>query len=266
MQTTPMKEAAMPTRRTILKIVKLIAMAMAGATVLAGCTRYHDYSAFVREPRPVASEQTYLLEPPDEIQISSRRVREIASHYERIRPDGKVTLPLLGSVYAAGKTPEQLRAELEVLAAKYYEDADVNVKVTSFASKKVFVFGEVLAPGPYPYTGSNTVLGTLARAQPNRLADPGRIHILRPSPDGDLVRRMTISLDQMIKTGDTTLDVVMQEGDIIYVPANMLAATGLAIQQLLLPLQPAVATVQAPTQIYSYGTQQPYQNGEGNSP
>lgn len=253
----------MPTRSTILKIVKLVAMALAGATVLAGCARYHDYSAFVREPRPVSSEVTYTLEPPDEVHISSRRVREIASHYERIRPDGKITLPLLGPVHAAGKTPESLRAELQTLATKYYEDADINVKVTSFASKKVFVFGEVSVPGPYPYTGNNTVLGMLARAQPNRLADPGRIHVLRPSPDGDLVRRMTISLDQMIKTGDTTLDVVMEEGDIIYVPANPLAATGLAIQQLLLPLQPAVATVQSPTQLYDYSNQEPYKSSEG---
>jgi protein involved in polysaccharide export with SLBB domain len=250
--------AAMTHRSNILKLVKLVAMTIAGVTALVGCTRYHDYSAFVREPKPLASEQVYRLEPPDEVHISSRRVREIASHYERIRPDGMITLPLLGPIYVAGRTPEEVRAELQLLAARYYEDADINVKVTSFASKKVFVFGEVSTPGPYPYTGNNTVLGMLARAQPNRLADPGRIHVLRPSADGDLVRRMTINLDQMIKTGDTTLDVVLQEGDIIYVPANPLAATGLAVQQLLLPLQPAVATVQAPTQLYDYSSQEPY--------
>ena len=246
-------------RRIILKLVKFVAFALAGATVLAGCApRYHDYSAFVRDPKPLASDQTYILEPPDEVQVSSRRVREIASHYERIRPDGRITLPLLGSVMVAGKTPEEVRAELQEMASAYYEDADINVKVTAFASKKVFVFGEVTVPGPYPYTGSNTVLQMLARAQPNRLADPSRIHVLRPSPDGDLVRRMTVSLDDMVKSGDTTLDAVLEEGDIIYVPANGLATVGLAIQQLLLPLQPAVATVQAPTQIYDYGNQEPY--------
>lgn len=237
-------------------------MMLAAATVLAGCTRFHDYDAFVREPRPLASEVAYIIEPPDEINVSSRRIREIASHFERVRPDGMITLPLLGPVYVAGKTPEELRVELEERASKFYEDADVNVKVTAFASKRVFVFGEVAAPGPYPFTGNNTVLATLARAQPNRLSDPGRIHVLRPSSDGELVRRMTINLDRMVRTGDTTLDVVMQEGDIIFVPANPLAATGLAIQQLLLPLQPAVATVQSPTQLYEYSNQEPYRSSE----
>ena len=226
----------------------------------AGCQRYHDYGAFVRHPKPLASDKAYIIEPPDELMVTSRRVREIGSHMERVRPDGLITLPLLGPVYVAGKTPEELREEITQLASKYYEDADINVKVTGFASKKVFVFGEVGIPGPYPYTGANTVLGTLSRAQPSRLADPSRIHVLRPSPDGELVHRMTVDLDMMVRTGDTMLDAPLEEGDIIFVPPSGLASVGLALQTLLLPIQPATSVVQAPPNIYDAGQQQPYKS------
>ena len=135
------------------------------------------------------------------------------------------------------------------MAREYYEDADVSLRVGAFNSKKIFVFGEVGGPGAYRYDGSNTILETLAAAQPTRLADPSRIHILRPDRDGEGIHRMTISLEKMVKEGDTTLNAVLEEGDIIYVPANGLAAVGLGLQQVLLPIQPAAQTVRGPANI-----------------
>lgn len=234
--------------------------------LLAGCApKYHDYEAFIIEPKPMVTSTEYRLAPPDVITIRSMRVREIHGQSERIRPDGKITLPLIGSVFIAGMTPEEVGELLTARAREFYEDADVNVHVTVFASKQIFVFGEVGSPGPYPYHGRNTVLEMMAYAQPTRLADPSRVQILRPSADGEVRRRMTINLDEMVKRGDTSLDAVLEEGDIIYVPPNPLAAVGLGFQQLLLPLQPAAATVKGPAQIEqsatgtaSYGSQHGY--------
>lgn len=224
----------------------------AALLALTGCApTYTDYSAFIRQPRPLVTASEYRMAPPDVILITSKRVKEINGHQEVIRPDGRITLPLLGSIYVAGRTCEEVSAELESLAQQYYEEADVSLRVVRYASQKIFVFGEVFAPGPYPYDGANTVLETLAAAQPSRLADPSRIAILRPSPDGELRKRMTIDLDKMVKEGDTALDAVLENGDIIYVPPNPLAAMGLALQQLLLPIQPAAATVRGPAEIES---------------
>ncbi len=222
---------------------------LTGLAVMGGCTYYTDYSSFISEPRPLVTLTEYHMAPPDEVQITSKRVREIDRHREQIAPDGRITVPLLGSVFVAGRTCADVAAELEAKARDFYEDADVTMRVTSFRSKKIYVFGEVGAPGPYSYDGANTVLETLATAQPTRLADPSRIHVLRPNKDGELIRRMTINLDKMIKEGDTALDAVLEEGDIVYVPANGLAAVGLALQQLLLPLQPMAMTIQRPTEI-----------------
>jgi polysaccharide export outer membrane protein len=222
---------------------------VATAGFLVGCTTYHDYDAFVTRPQPVVTATEYRMAPPDVILIESKRVKEIDQHRETIRPDGRITLPLLGSVFIAGRTPEEASLELSGMAREYYQDADVSLRVVSFNSKKIYVFGEVLAPGPYAYDGANTILEVLAHSQPSRLADPDHIHILRPSADGKTVKRMTINANKMIKEGDTSLDAVLEEGDIVFVPPNALAAVGLAFQQLLLPIQPAAATVKGPADI-----------------
>lgn len=227
-----------------------ILLLMVCALIASGCSKtYTDYSSFISEPRPVVTATDYRMSPPDTVRIYSKRVREINGHTEAISPDGKLTLPLLGRVFVAGKTTEEVSAELQTLAQEYYEDADVSVRVVGYASKKIFVFGEVSQPGPYPYNGANTVLATLARAQPTRLANPSKVQLLRPNADGELIRRMTVDLDQMVKHGDTLLDAVLEEGDIIYVPPTALASVALGFQQLLLPFQPIASTVAGPAQV-----------------
>ncbi len=252
--------SAMPLYHRTRRVV-VVATAL---TVLGGCTRYTDYGAFLSEPRPLVTSTQYVVAPPDQLKISSKRVREINGHVETIRPDGKITLPLLGSVFVAGRTVEEISADLQERSRDFYGDVDVSVKVSSFRSKKVFVFGEVSSPGPYTYDGANTVLEMLAVSQPSRLADPARIHVLRPHPNGDVRKRMTIDLNKMIVEGDTTLDAVLEEGDIIYVPANPLATVGLALQQVLLPLSPAAATVNGPGSIHGGLNRQPYSSQASN--
>ncbi len=226
------------------------ALAAALLLLLAGCTRvYSDYNAFVTDPHQLVSANEYRMAPPDVIQIRSKRVREIAGYSERISPDGRINLPLLGPVFVAGKTSQELAAELEDMARLYYQDADVSVHVVGYHSQKIFVFGEVASPGPYAYTGANTLLRLMAQAQPTRLADPAKIQVLRPNRDGRLVKRMTVNLNTMVMEGDMTLNTMLEDGDVIYVPANPLAAVGLTMQQILMPIRPLAETVRGPKDI-----------------
>ena len=229
-----------------------------------GCARgpYTDYSAFLPESKPLVSASNYRIMPPDVVQIDAKQVREIHGHREQVRSDGHLTLPLLGSVYVAGKTPEQVSAELATMARQFYEDAEVTLRVASYNSQKVFVFGEVRSPGAYTYTGANTVLAMMAMAQPTRLADTSRIHIHRPDDNGGVTRRMTVDLDQMVQGGDISLNAVLDESDIIYVPPTGFASVGLALQQLLLPILPAAEVVGGPADVYSNTQQRPYTNGD----
>lgn len=242
--------ASIPLRNAARQLLRLIGVAAALLGLgLAGCTRSIDRDTFVHSPTPLVTATEYKLSPPDVITIVSQRVREINGHTEQIRPDGRITLPLLGSVFVAGQTCEQVSAELQRRSREYYEDADVSLRVVGFNSKKIYVWGEVSAPGAYPYDGTNTVMGTLARAQPTRLANNGWIEVLRPNREGQLIRRLTIDLDDMVKNGDIALNGLLEEGDVIYVPPTPLASMGLMLQQLLLPIQPAVQVVQGPADI-----------------
>ena len=240
----------MPERMAIHHRLVTTTLLIVCALTAGGCMKtYTDYSTFIAEPRPVVTATDYRMSPPDTVQIYSKRVREIHLHTEAISPDGKLTLPLLGRVFVAGKTTEEVTAELELLAQEFYEDADVSVRVTRYSSKKIFVFGEVSRPGPYAYNGANTVLDTLSKAQPTRIADPSKIMVLRPNADGEMIRKMTVDLDKMVKGGDTLLNAVLEEGDIIYIPPTTLAAVGLGFQQLLLPFQPIANTIAGPADI-----------------
>ncbi len=228
-----------------------LAMLLCLFTVTVGCKApvYTDFDAFVAGDEVETGATEYRMSPPDVITIRSKRVRELDGLSQQIRPDGKLDLPLLGTVNVAGRTPEDVSAQLELLAQEYYHDADVSLSIAQYRSQQIFVFGEVGRAGPQRYTGTNTVLNTLASAQPTRLADPDRITIVRPGKADEPPARMTIDLNHIVREGDRTLDAMLEEGDIIYVPPNPLARTGLAIGQLLLPLQPAAQVVQSPTSI-----------------
>jgi hypothetical protein len=74
---------------------------------------------------------------------------------------------------------------------------------------------------------------------------------------------MTVDLNKMIREGDTTQNAVLEEGDIIYVPPTGFAAVGLALQQILLPIQPAAAVVGGPSDIYTNYRSKPYVDNTG---
>jgi len=239
------------------RIMFTAALAAAMLLMLSGCSsnpQFTDYHAFIQEPRMPASNSPYLIGPPDVLEFRSTRVREIGTYREVVSPDGFVNVPLLGRVYVAGRTVQSLQQELEERASFYYQDADINCRVTLYASKKIFVFGQVQAPGEYFYNGSNTVMNTLARAQPTERADPSSIAIVRPDENGELRARMTINLDHMIKTGDTTLNAVLQEGDIVYVPPSGIGKATISFEQLLMPFQPLSELVNGPAQVNESAT------------
>ena len=248
------------TLRPRLACASLLALIVLLASTGCQHQQFADLEAFtIDQLRQDENLEAYRMGPPDVIRIESYRVREIDGHNETISPDGRIHLPLLGPIEVAGRTIDEVRAELIEKAQFYYEDADVNVRIVRYASKRFFVFGQVAAPGAYFFDGSNTVLNTLAQAQPTHLADPSRIIVLRPNAEGEMLARMTIDLDDMIQGGDMSLNAVLQDGDIMYIPPNSMAQVGLAFQQLLLPLQPILETVQRPADISQAATgQRPY--------
>jgi len=212
----------------------------------SGCVpQYTDYDAFMTEPRPIVGGRPYVIEPPDTIRVIAPEAPEIHDQSKRLRPDGFITFYLLGDIFAAGKTPTQLASEIEEKISRFYRDVKVQIEVTGFNSKVYYTAGET-SQGPKPYTGQDTVLDAVLSAGVPRTARPSRLIVLRPNEDRELIRRMTIDFTEMTEKGDLTYNAVLEEGDIIFMPINPLAAVGVAIGNLLLPVDPAIELASTP--------------------
>jgi polysaccharide export outer membrane protein len=105
----------------------------------------------------------YIIGADDVMSVVFWRDKELSADVT-VRPDGKISLPLLNDIQAAGLTPAQLKDRISEEAKKYVEDPNVTVEVKAINSRKVFITGEVRKPGPYPLTGSATVLQLISIA------------------------------------------------------------------------------------------------------
>ncbi|MBB6430862.1 polysaccharide biosynthesis/export family protein [Algisphaera agarilytica] len=201
---------------------------------MLGCqpTQHTDFSAFVQEPRPTVVGQDYTVGVPDELVVTVMSDRGVEEIVQTLGPDGKLRLKGFGIVQAAGQTTTEITETLNEIAQTTDGIHSLAVRVQTFASQKVFVFGQVESTGGQAYHGTNSVLEVVAAAKPNLRADVRNVQVLRPSPDGEFRRQMTVDLDAMVRGGDTTLDVVLAEGDIVFVPPTALGSIGLTFQQL----------------------------------
>jgi polysaccharide export outer membrane protein len=216
---------------------------------ITGCfsSRPADIEAFIKPRQVDVTAESYVLQPPDEIEIHCLRVPEIHEQRQRIRPDGKVSFEALGEIEAAGKTPEQVADILRMKVIALYAltgDKPIEVRVVVYRSKVFYVLGQVYLPGPKDYTGRDTVLRALAEAQPNPMAWVERVQVIRPSGDENIKPKIfEFNLDRMIAHGDTSKNVLLQEGDIVYVPPTVLAGIAMKVEEFVRPIGRAFSTV-----------------------
>ena len=210
--------------------------------ILAGCfsSNPRDIKAFAKPSQVLVTSDKYILQPPDEIEIHCLKVAELNLQKQRIRPDGKVNFEAIGEIEVAGKTPGEVGEILKQKAQKLYAltgDSPIDVRIAVYASQHYYVMGEVESPGPRVYTGRDTVLFALTAANPTVLAWKERIQIIRPSGDKNVKPKIfEVNFDKMIAHGDASKDVLLQEGDVIYVPPTILAALGEKIEELVRPI------------------------------
>lgn len=215
--------------------------------LVLGCSHSNeDIVSFLKSHEHVVSGNRYTLAPPDVIRIHAPVSPEVNSTTQQINPQGKVSLKLLGEVKVAGLTPQEAASKIELLLDRYYTAPKVGVEVVSYNSKSVYLFGEVSAKGPYAYTGRDTLLDLVAKARPTFLAWQAKVEVIRPDPVTKERKKLVVNLDEMIRKGDPTMNVLLEEGDIIYVPPTPLAWVGLRVRELLYPVEPVVETYQRP--------------------
>ncbi|PYN80898.1 MAG: sugar ABC transporter substrate-binding protein [Candidatus Rokuibacteriota bacterium] len=164
----------------------------------------------------VAMDGAYKIGPDDVLDIAVWNNATV-SRAVPVRPDGKISLPLLNDVPVAGLTPMQLRDVLTKKLAEFMPSPEVSVIVREVRSFNISVVGEIRNPGRYELKGRTTVLDALARAGPfNDFASRGRIFVLRPN--GVAVKRIPFNYGKVIAADAEHENFVLQPGDIVVVP------------------------------------------------
>jgi protein involved in polysaccharide export with SLBB domain len=116
--------------------------------------------------------------------------------------------------------------------------------ILTYQSKFYYVLGEVYLPGQKEYTGRDSVLSALAQARLNPMAWKQRIQVIRPSSDPNIRPKIfEINYDKLVAHGDTSQNVLLQEGDVIYVPPTILAGIAQVIEEFARPIGRAFSTV-----------------------
>jgi polysaccharide export outer membrane protein len=134
-----------------------------------------------------------------------------------VRPDGKISLPLLNDVQAAGLTPEEMRADLEKSAQKYIEDPNASVVVKEIHSRKVFITGNVAKPGTFPLTGDMNVLQLIAMGGGIlEYADSKNIVVMRTEHGAQ--EQFKFNYNDVIKGKQVQQNILLKPGDTVVVP------------------------------------------------
>ena len=199
------------------RLVSVLALTAASAV----CASAAGQNAAARPASAVApaaaaapSADEYVIGPDDVLSISFWREKDLSADVT-VRPDGKVTVPLLNDVMASGRTPEQLRDAIQQLARAYLEDPTPTVVVKEIKSRRVFITGQVEKPGPYPLNDRLTVLQLIAVAGGlKEFADGKSITVMRtvngrvvalPFNYRDVIRRKHLDQNVELRPGDTVV-------------------------------------------------------------
>ncbi len=213
-----------PTRRPdLLRWTLTVLVALVGALALSACQ-----SSPHRVANPVALQDlngngpeaeaaAYVLRPGDSLDVRFFYNPEL-NEAVMIRPDGRISLQLVGEQQAAGLSPGELEQRLREAYSRDLKTPEVSVIVTNVPSYQVYVDGEVGAPGTVPIAGGMTVLQSVARA--GGFGDSARrdeVVLIRRVP-GEEPQVAVLNLDGAINGSDLSQDVRLQPYDVVYVP------------------------------------------------
>jgi polysaccharide export outer membrane protein len=158
----------------------------------------------------------YVIGAEDVLTIVFWRDKEMSAEVV-VRPDGKISLPLINDVQAAGYTPEQLRAELEKAAAKFVAEPNATVVVRQINSRKVYITGNVAKPGTYPLVDDMTVLQLIAVGGGLlEYADAKDIVVMRRENGKD--RQFKFNYKDVVRQRNVAQNIVLKPGDTVVVP------------------------------------------------
>jgi polysaccharide biosynthesis/export protein len=219
-----------PSCLAMLRSIPVLGLLLALAAPLAGCTgppRGGTEVAPMRtDPGRVGDNKMsdeYIIGAGDQLSIFVYRNPDLSEPGVAVRPDGRISTPLIEDIVAAGKKPKELARELEKKLAKFIQDPNVTVIVRSFVGppdRQVRVIGEATEPTAIPYRDHMTLLDVMIATKGlTKYASGNRAVIVRIDPNGKR-RSINVKLSDLIKDGDISQNIEMVPGDTLIIPQS----------------------------------------------
>ena len=206
---------------SFVQLVKLF-IAVASVSLIAACVHSPSTTDTATASSETVSSDAYeyKIGPGDTLDIFVWRNPDVSTKDVPVRPDGRVSAPLVDSLMASGKTPSQLAQDIETILAEYIRDPLVTVTVKTVRGgidQLVRVIGEVTKPGAIPYSRNMTVLDVMLAVQGlTEFADGNKAKLVRAEGSEFIVR-----LDDLLKGGQVGANTDVLPGDILIVPESL---------------------------------------------
>jgi polysaccharide export outer membrane protein len=188
--------------------------------LLAGCATSAPVDVVGSKPNSTAAQQ-YRIGPGDQLQVFVFNQPELTTSVP-VRPDGRISTPLVEDMQAAGKTPNELGRDIENVLGEFVRAPKVSIILTNFVGTfgdQIRVVGEAAHPQALPYRNGMTLLDVMiAVGGLGQYAAGNRAHLIR-RVEGKSVE-MRVRVDDLINKGDLGANVVIQPGDVLSIPQS----------------------------------------------
>jgi polysaccharide export outer membrane protein len=200
----------------------LIALAVAAGLGACAEPRQGPLASAAATAAPEPAAPNYIIGPGDSLGIFVYRQPELSSDVP-VRPDGRISLPLVPDIQAAGRTPTELAGAIQQQLREYVRDPTVTVIVRSFVgppARQIRVIGEAANPIAIPYREGMTLLDVLIASQGlTRFAAGNRAEVIRREP-GQAPQVIRVRLNDLLREGDISQDMAMRPGDTLVIPQS----------------------------------------------
>ena len=207
------------------RIARLLAGSAVAALALSGCATSGDAqlpaASFVAMQEGPGED--YVIGPLDELTIYVWRNPELGASVQ-VRPDGRITTPLVTDMPAVGKTPSMLQEDIRLQLSQYITEPIVSVIVNKFAgtfSQQVRIVGATEKPSSVPYRANMTILDAMiAVGGLSEFASGNRAKLIRFDKQTGRQREYALRLGDLLKDGDSSANVLLMPGDVVIIPES----------------------------------------------
>jgi polysaccharide export outer membrane protein len=189
----------------------------ASLVLVLGSVALDAQRAYSVTPAASIAAPNYVIGPDDVLSVVFWRDKDMSCDVV-VRPDGKISLPLVNDIQAGGLTPSELRDAVNAAARRFVEEPSVTVVVKQINSRKVFITGQIEKPGPYAINGPTTVVQLISLAGGlKEFTDGKRILIMRTDKAGRQVARV-FNYREVLAGKNLEQNIELQPGDTVVVP------------------------------------------------